>query len=58
MEGKSDLVRRWNGWGEETISSPLSPAAAAFITDGYGWLQGSRNGCLERGPEHGTKKER
>ncbi len=29
-------MRRWNGWGEETMSSPLSPAAATFIKDAIG----------------------
>jgi hypothetical protein len=58
MEGRSDPMKRWNGWEDEMINSSLSPAAAAFIADGYGWQPGSHNGCLERGPEHCTKKER
>src|SRR6266566_307746 len=26
-------MRRWNAWGEETITFPLAPAAAAFLKD-------------------------
>src|SRR6266581_3289018 len=26
-------MRRWNGWGEETITFPLAPAPAAFLKD-------------------------
>ncbi len=40
-------MRRWNGWGEETISSPLSPAAAAFIKDVIGAGTPSRDATLE-----------
>ncbi len=40
-------MRRWNGWGEETISPPLSPAAAAFIKDVIGAGTPSRDATLE-----------
>lgn len=40
-------MRRWNGWGEETISSPLSPAATAFLKDVIGPGILSRDATLE-----------
>ncbi len=40
-------MRRWNGWGEETISSPLSTVAAAFIADIIGFGTPSRDATLE-----------
>ncbi len=40
-------MKRWNGWGEETISSPLAPAAAAFIKDVIGPGIPARDATLE-----------
>jgi alkyldihydroxyacetonephosphate synthase len=40
-------MRRWNGWGEETINSPLSTAASAFIRDVVGTGMPSRDATLE-----------
>jgi len=41
------VMRRWNGWGEESVNSPLSPAAAAFIKDVIGPGILSRDATLE-----------
>ena len=40
-------MRRWNGWGEETISSPLSPAATTFIRKAIGIGTPTRDATLE-----------
>src|SRR2546425_12308445 len=40
-------MRRWNGWGEETISSPLTPAATTFIRDAIGIGTPTRDAALE-----------
>jgi alkyldihydroxyacetonephosphate synthase len=40
-------MRRWNGWGEETINSPLAPAAAAFLRDVIGPGIPTRDATLE-----------
>ncbi len=40
-------MRRWNGWGEETMSSPLSLAAAAFLKGVIGPGIPSRDATLE-----------
>ncbi len=29
-------MRRWNGWGDDTISHPLSPSALAFLHEAVG----------------------
>ena len=40
-------MRRWNGWGEETINSPLSSAAAAFLRNVIGVGTPTRDAALE-----------
>lgn len=40
-------MRRWNGWGEEIISSPLTPAATTFIRDAIGIGTPIRDAALE-----------
>src|SRR5437868_5739588 len=40
-------MRRWNGWGEESIHSPLSPATATFIRNALGVATPWRDATLE-----------
>ena len=40
-------MRRWNGWGEETISSHLTPTATTFIRNATGIGTPTRDATLE-----------
>ena len=40
-------MKRWNGWGEESVNSHLSPAAAAFVKHAIGPGIPARDASLE-----------
>src|SRR5258708_33621920 len=40
-------MKRWNGWGEETITAPLSAAATAFLQHVVGIGTPPRDATLE-----------
>ena len=40
-------MKRWNGWGEESINSHLSPAAAAFVKHAIGTGSPAQDAPLE-----------
>src|SRR5260221_13640487 len=42
-------MKRWNGWGEETITAPLSAAATAFLPHVVGIGTPPRDATLEEG---------
>lgn len=39
-------MRRWNGWGDDTIQYPLSPGALAFLRDVVGEAEPPRDASL------------
>ena len=45
-------MKRWNGWGEETITAPLSAAAIAFIRRAVGVGIPPRDATLEEVVAH------
>src|SRR5947209_5598187 len=45
-------MKRWNGWGEETINAPLSAAATTFLQRSVGVGTPSRDATLEEVVAH------
>ena len=45
-------MKRWNGWGEETISAPLSATAAAFLQRAIGIGKPPRDATFEEVSAH------